>query len=144
MTVLLDQFIQTLSESGLMTAEETQSIIGRVPAKDKPETGEQLAKLLCREGKLTKFQAEAIYRGKPKGLVLGDYALLEHIGQGGMGQVFKAQHRRMKRIVALKKLPPELTKSPEAIGRFQQEVEAAASRLRDGPRGWKPCGACLR
>ena len=43
-----------------------------------------------------------------------------------MGQVFKAQHRRMKRIVALKILPPKATNSEAAVKRFYQEVEMAA------------------
>ena len=43
-----------------------------------------------------------------------------------MGTVFKARHRRMNRLVALKVLPTSLSKIPEAIARFQREVEAAA------------------
>src|SRR6185503_11634525 len=75
---------------------------------------------------LTKFQAQEAYQGKAKGLVLGNYALLDKIGAGGMGQVFKAEHRRMKRIVALKMLPASLLKDKAAAARFQREVEAAA------------------
>src|SRR5205814_1268911 len=48
------------------------------------------------------------------------------IGQGGMGAVFKAEHRRMKRVVAIKMLPPALMKDAAAAARFQREVEAAA------------------
>jgi molecular chaperone DnaK (HSP70)/tRNA A-37 threonylcarbamoyl transferase component Bud32 len=62
----------------------------------------------------------------PKLPVLGDYVLLGKIGAGGMGKVFKARHRRMDRIVALKVLPPNMMKHPEAILRFRQEVKAAA------------------
>ena len=43
-----------------------------------------------------------------------------------MGQVFKAEHRRMKRVVAIKMLPPAVTKDAAASARFQREVEAAA------------------
>lgn len=57
---------------------------------------------------------------------LGEYTLLEHIGAGGMGQVFKARHRRMDRIVALKILPPQAVSSVESVRRFQREVKAAA------------------
>jgi serine/threonine protein kinase len=57
---------------------------------------------------------------------LGDYELVESIATGGMGQVFKAQHRMMKRWVALKVLPPEISSSPKALQRFRREVEAAA------------------
>ncbi len=60
------------------------------------------------------------------GSVLGNYELLVPIGAGGMGRVYKARHRRMNRIVALKVLAPELLHSADARVRFQREVEAAA------------------
>jgi serine/threonine protein kinase len=60
------------------------------------------------------------------GDVLGNYELGERIGVGGMGQVFKAYHRRMKRDVAIKVVAPELLRSANARERFQREVEAAA------------------
>ncbi len=59
-------------------------------------------------------------------MTLGNYVLLEKIGQGGMGAVYKAEHRRMKRTVAIKMLPPAMMKNAEAAARFQREVEAAA------------------
>jgi serine/threonine protein kinase len=57
---------------------------------------------------------------------LGEYTLLEPIGAGGMGQVFKARHRRMDRIVALKVLSPQTVSSVDSVRRFQREVKAAA------------------
>jgi serine/threonine protein kinase len=125
MAVLLEQFVETLSDSGLMTREAVQRLLAQLPDDKRPTNGQEIATLLYQRGELTKFQAEAVYRGKAKGLVLGDYLVLDKIGEGGMGQVYKAQHRRMKRIVAVKVLPAEMTKSPEAVRRFQQEVEAA-------------------
>ena len=59
-------------------------------------------------------------------MILGNYTILDKIGAGGMGQVFKAQHRRMKRLVAIKMLPPAMTKDAAAVARFEREVEAAA------------------
>ena len=56
----------------------------------------------------------------------GEYTVQEKIGAGGMGQVFKAIHRRMERIVALKLLPKVALAPPEAVQRFQQEVSSAA------------------
>jgi len=56
----------------------------------------------------------------------GEYTVQEKIGAGGMGQVFKALHRRMERIVALKLLPKVAFAPPEAVQRFQQEVRSAA------------------
>lgn len=57
---------------------------------------------------------------------LGNYTLLEKIGAGGMGQVFKAKHNRMDRIVAVKLLPAEVSEDPRAIDRFEREMKAAA------------------
>ncbi len=79
-----------------------------------------------RLGLLTKYQSANIQAGKGRNLVYGEYVVLDKIGSGGMGQVFKAEHRRMKRIVALKLLPPASMRSPDAINRFQREAQAAA------------------
>jgi len=76
---------------------------------------------------LTPFQAKALMRGRWKGLVLGNYIVLEKLGQGGMGQVFKAQHKRMGRIVCLKVLDSKGRKSPELLDRFRQEARTVAA-----------------
>jgi serine/threonine protein kinase len=55
---------------------------------------------------------------------LGQYQIVERIGQGGMGVVYKALHTRLKRIVAIKVLSPHRLQDPEAIARFQREMEA--------------------
>jgi serine/threonine protein kinase len=52
--------------------------------------------------------------------VLGDYAIVGKIGAGGMGQVFKATHRRLKRAVPIKILPQELMRNADAVRRFQR------------------------
>jgi len=104
----------------------TDAVLESLPKSDKPQSGEDLAKLLYKRGKLTKYQAEALYRGKTKGLVMGNYVVLDKIGQGGMGQVYRARHCRMNREVALKVLPSTFMKSQDAVKRFQREVEAAA------------------
>lgn len=57
---------------------------------------------------------------------IGDYDLQELIGQGGMGAVYRAVHRRMGRIVALKVLRPDISRDPTLIQRFEREVRAAA------------------
>jgi len=57
---------------------------------------------------------------------LGSYTILEIIGAGGAGIVFKAEHRRMKRIVAIKMLRPSAMERPEMVKRFHREVETMA------------------
>ena len=122
---LVTEFCRRLSASGLVSSSQLQTIFKRA-ADQQPQTPLELARLLIGQGRLTKYQAGRIYRGKTNGLVLGDYNVLDEVGAGGMGQVFKARHRRMKRIVALKVLPEQLVNSPEAVRRFETEVEAAA------------------
>jgi serine/threonine protein kinase len=52
--------------------------------------------------------------------------VLDKLGEGGMGAVFRARHRRMKRVVAIKVLPQERVNSPERLERFQHEIETVA------------------
>jgi len=125
-TLRLDQFVRQIVDSTLMSADDVAALIDSLPADKKPHDGEQLAKELVRLKKLTAYQAQQIYAGKGRTLVLGEYVILDKLGQGGMGLVLKAEHRRMKRLVALKVLSPKVTKTPEALRRFQREVEAAA------------------
>ncbi len=126
MTIPLDQFMRQLDDSALMSADTVAALIDSLPAEKKPQDGEQLAKELVRQKKLTPYQAQQIYAGKGRSLVLGNYVILDKLGQGGMGLVLKAEHRRMERLVALKVLSPKVTKTPDALRRFQREVKAAA------------------
>ena len=122
----LEVFVQRLIDSGLMTAADYHAFLEDLPAESQPTSAKQLAQEMHRRGILTSFQAQAVWQGKTRGLVVGNYAVLDKLGQGGMGQVYKARHRRMDRIVALKVLPTVAMKSAEAIQRFQREVRAAA------------------
>lgn len=126
MALTLDQFIRLLPGSGLITEAEVQAFIEALPPEQRPQDAQQIARLLVRAKKLTAYQAQEIYKGVGKNLVLGNYVILDKLGQGGMGVVLKAEHKRMKRLVALKVLSPAFTKTPEALRRFQREVEAAA------------------
>ena len=123
MPVPLEQFVKHLEDSGILTGDTLQDF---VPPKSSPKDAEELARELVRKKKLTKFQAEEVYKGKGKALVLGNYTILDKIGAGGMGQVFKAEHRRMKRIVAVTELPTNMMKNPAVVARFEREVTAAA------------------
>lgn len=89
-------------------------------------TDTQVIDVLVRGGVLTPFQAQAVREGRASELVMGNYILLDKLGAGGMGAVYKARHRRMKRVAALKVLKKELVGSPDSIMRFQREVETSA------------------
>jgi serine/threonine protein kinase len=126
MAVQLDKLVDSISHSGLMSADEIDAFINGLPPEKRPGDAKQLVQEMVRRKKLTKFQAQAVYLGKSRGLVMGNYVVLDKLGEGGMGQVYKARHRRMDRIVALKVLPAAAMKEADAVQRFQQEVKAAA------------------
>jgi tRNA A-37 threonylcarbamoyl transferase component Bud32 len=122
----VEQFGKALAASGLMAGEDLKAFWGALKPEERPRDGDGLATLLVERGKLTKFQAQELLAGRGAGLVMGDYLLLAEIGAGGMGKVYKAQHRRMKRVVALKVMSSAAMQDDAAVKRFQREVEAAA------------------
>lgn len=120
-----EEFAGLVSQSGLLSADELDAFQTGLSQEDLPDDAESLAELLVKREKLTEYQARQLQTGNVKGLVFGNYIVLDELGKGGMGMVFKAYHRRMKRIVALKVLPPEMTSEANALARFHREVEAA-------------------
>jgi serine/threonine protein kinase len=124
-TVSAQQFLHGMAEAGLLTKEEVPALLARLPLPARQDV-RSLAAELIRQRRLTPFQSQMIAQGRWAGLVLGNYVILDRIGAGGMGIVYKAQHRRMKRLVALKVLTPAISRSKSAVARFQREVEAAA------------------
>ncbi|OAI50287.1 hypothetical protein AYO44_05735 [Planctomycetaceae bacterium SCGC AG-212-F19] len=72
---------------------------------------------------LTPYQANQLLQGRGADLVLGPHVLLERLGEGGTGQVYKARHQVMDRVVALKVIRKDLLTDDEVIQRFQREVQ---------------------
>jgi WD40 repeat protein/serine/threonine protein kinase len=121
--VSLDAFVQQLGDSRLLSPaqleEITKDLITRFPEP------KELARHLLKTGWLTPYQVNQLFQGRGHQLVLGRYVLLERLGEGGMGQVFKARHQSMNRIVALKVIRKECLANPDAVRRFQREIQAA-------------------
>lgn len=86
----------------------------------------QLSERLLSNGRLSPFQLDSLMAGRPQDLRVGNYDILSKLGQGGMGTVYKARHRRMKRLVALKVLSAKLCEDASFVARFQREVETIA------------------
>ncbi|HPP54525.1 MAG TPA: serine/threonine-protein kinase, partial [Thermoguttaceae bacterium] len=89
-----------------------------------PRTAEELAERLVAMGRLNRWQAKQLLEGRTK-FTLGPYRIIDYLGQGGMGQVFKAEHTVLGRTVAIKVLPRSKS-TPEAVANFHREIRAQA------------------
>src|SRR4029077_4852862 len=85
-----------------------------------------LLPLLVKHGLLTEYQAARIESGKTFGLMLNNYRVLDRLGAGGMGVVFKAENVRMRRPVAIKVLALSHENEPRLLQRFYAEIRAIA------------------
>jgi serine/threonine protein kinase len=116
-------FLDRLRECELLEAGQLEEL-ARLPEAQDPDP-RTLGKLVLQRGWLSRFQVSTIASGRGKDLFIGPYVLLDRLGEGGMGQVYKAQHRHMSRLVALKLIRKEKLVHPDAVKRFYQEVQAA-------------------
>jgi serine/threonine-protein kinase len=115
--------IQAIRQYRLLTAPQLDEINENLPAFRTPRV---LAQELVKAGWLTPFQVNQVFKGQGKNLVLGPYVLVERLGEGGVGHVFKAQHVHMQRYVAIKFLRSEKLDNPEVVARFYREIHAVS------------------
>lgn len=124
----VQEFLKNLAESGLLSNDDLRALRDRWSERDGTEDAKPLADDLVENDKLTPYQAEIIYQGRQHELLIGrNYIIEDLIGRGGMGKVFRARHRRMRRTVALKVLSSLTRGDKEATNRFYQEVVVAAT-----------------
>jgi serine/threonine protein kinase len=117
-------FTESLSGHNLLDdAALNQTVRDLAPRFADPK---DLAAELVRRGWLTDYQKEMILAGKAEELVLGKYILLDKIGEGGMGAVYKARHRVLKAVRAIKVIRPDRLAGPVAVERFYREAEVVA------------------
>ena len=126
MGISIEDLVRNLANSGLLAQDEMATVHDSVAAEPHVITGDDLARELVKQKYLTKLQAAAVLKGKTSNLVFGDYIVLEKIGSGGMGQVFKARHKPTGKNVALKVLSADAVKNKRLIERFKKEAKAVA------------------
>jgi serine/threonine protein kinase len=98
-------FVWDLRRSGLIDRGQLDQIVSEFLKRNPRAEAPALAEYLVNQGSLTAFQADRILNGKTQGLVLGPYVLLDGIGQGSMGQVYKALSKNDNNHYAVKVLP---------------------------------------
>ena len=118
----LANFVDGIFQSQILDAEQCDEVRR---LQNEVENSRELAQQLLRREWLTAYQVNQIFQGNGAGLTLGPYILLERVGEGGMGQVFKARQKLLNRVVALKVIRKECLNNPRVIQRFQREIRAA-------------------
>jgi serine/threonine protein kinase len=116
-------FLANLRQSKLLSESQLSDTLNELPATAR---GRSLARAFVEKNLLTRFQAERLLAGRNTGFLIGQYRILDQLGRGGMGRVFKAEHKAMKRLVALKVLTPKFLQSDRARELFHREAQAAA------------------
>ncbi|MCH2122221.1 MAG: serine/threonine protein kinase [Pirellulaceae bacterium] len=125
-------FTKSAMVSGLLTDAQIREAITGIIRSEKHQarrpdeiSDRDLSAYLVSQDILTSYQVDQLIAGRTK-LSLGSYLIKDWIGQGGMGQVFKAEHQVMGRVCAIKVLP--LSKSTDhAIESFMREIRVQAN-----------------
>ena len=119
--------IPELLSASLILSEDWETIPAQV--RDKLLSISEPAEVffeLVENGLLTEYQGGRIEAGTTFGLILGNYRVLDRLGAGGMGVVFRAEHIRMRKQVAIKVLPFSPERNERILRRFFSEIRAIA------------------
>lgn len=123
-------FVLCALASGLVTHDQIDVAQGQMERDNPSETMDEalfqkrLAAVLVELGYLNDWQVIQLQQGRTK-FTLGLYRIVDSIGRGGMGQVFKGEHPVLDREVAIKVLPREKS-TPEAVANFNREMKTLA------------------
>ncbi|MCA9163396.1 MAG: protein kinase, partial [Planctomycetales bacterium] len=118
--------VQALSDAQLLDDAELRSVEEKLGSSDEAD---DVFDQLVQQNRLTRFQADTLLSGSRDPLRLGEYTVVDRLGGGGMGQVFKAVHRRLERVVALKIIAPSILKDERAVKRFEREARVAGKLI---------------
>jgi serine/threonine protein kinase len=113
-------FVHHLQRSKLLSPDQIRQLTDRHPGA----AAVDLARTLVAERLLTPYQAQQLLAGNARGFHLGAYRILDFLGQGSMGSVFRAQHITMERLAAIKVFHKSAFDTAAAHQFFQREVQA--------------------
>ena len=118
------QLLTALRDCGLYTPEQVAAAERTFAAAGDDA---RLAAELQAAGLLTAYQARKVKAGRTAELLFGPFLVLDKIGEGGMGKVYRAVQQRTGQVVALKVVRPHLMSNATVISRYKREARAAAS-----------------
>src|SRR5262249_46607137 len=107
--VFLDQLRESQSLDKAIVEETSRHNLAKL------EDPMPLARDMLARGLLTSYQVNLLLQGKARDLMVGPYRILDRLGEGGMGFVYKARHQTMSRLVALKVIRKERVASAHNV-----------------------------
>src|SRR5436305_11030031 len=116
--------VQAIIQSRVLEAGQPEEL--RRLAERFPGDPRGLAAELLKRQWLTPFQINRLHAGRGGELLLGSYVLLERLGEGGMGHVYKARNWKLGQVVALKLIRKNLLTNPTVVARFRREIHTTA------------------
>ncbi|MFO0957835.1 MAG: serine/threonine-protein kinase [Isosphaeraceae bacterium] len=116
------ELVHAIELAGILPDRALEDVRAKVLGGKYPLDPADLARVLIRDGLITDYQAKKLLAGKTNSLKVDKYVVLDRIGSGAMGRVYKAQHSLMGRVVALKLIAPEIAANNRVISRFQREM----------------------
>jgi serine/threonine protein kinase len=117
-------FAESLRRGRLLDAAQLDELTRKfLPRFPEPKA---LARDLVKRGWLTPYQVNELFKGRGDELLLGSYVVLDRLGEGGMGQVFKARNWKMGGVVAVKVIRKDRLSKEVAVRRFEREIAIAA------------------
>ncbi len=117
------RFIESLHLSQLFAPEVLKEWLDQYQ-DDEPT---KIASAMIKAGTITQFQAKQLLAGRHRGFFLGQYKILDQLGQGGMGAVYIAEHTTLQRKVAIKVLHKDKSRDQKSLERFFREARSAAA-----------------
>lgn len=121
-----EQLTAWLVDNKLLDKRQADDLVTEVRQKGRELDVSDFSQILLDRGVISEYQCEHMKEYGFEGLRLGNYLIRDRLGTGGMGEVYVAEHLKMKRTVAIKVLPACLTQDINFIERFQREVQVSA------------------
>ena len=115
-------FVEAMRQNRVLEPEQLDEVTKSLQARFPDPRG--LARQLIQLNWLTPYQVNQLLTGKGGTLVMGSYIIMERLGEGGMGIVYKARNWKLGRVVALKIIRHEHIANTDAVRRFRREIEA--------------------